>query len=251
MERNITVLIANHNYGKWLEKAVESVENQDYPEKAICVIDDGSTDNSRSILEKLCPLGGNIPNGFEGLTKNNTYIHCLFITGPKGPSYARNLGIKHTWVDTDIWAVLDADDEMYPTKLSKFNKKFDDPNIGIVYGDYDTYGDDGVLIRNYKEPYSKLRLHQECIIHSGSAFSKEAVTRIGIKHGDPVFDESMRTAEDWDLWLRLSKSSMAYHIPESLTKVRIHNNNATNSVQQAVWQENWNKIRERMQNGSY
>lgn len=232
---HVTTLICNHNYGKYIGRAIESCLAQTY-HNAICVIDDGSTDNSKFLLEEL---------------KDLYQIQTIYLDKSNGPSFARNEGIRQTKEFTDIWQVLDADDEMYPTKIEKFVKVLEDTNIGWAYADYDVYNEGSdILTREYKEPYSKGRLMQECLVHSGSAFKKEAILRANIDI-DHVYNEKLRVAEDWDLWLKLSRNSIGYHIPESLTKVLIHANNATNSVNKEVWNQCWQYIQEQMVGGTY
>ena len=229
-----TILIATHNYGHFIYDCLNSVKG-----RSIVVVDDGSTDNTEEVVN---------------LWKSNnadTTLKYIKLGQAYGPSFARNVGIQETWDDTDVWFVLDADDEFLPSKYEQFCEKFKDINIGIVYGDYVTVNENGLILRNYKEPYSRRRLFQECIIHSGSAFSKIALERIGLTKSSEIYKVDMRTAEDWDLWLRLTKKSLAYHIPEALTKVRTGNYNSTNTVNKEVWQDNWRKISENMRNGVY
>jgi len=232
--KNVVTIICNKNYGQWLQRAIESAVHQSYPNK-VWVVDDASTDNS---VEIATSLGVNLISLQEG----------------HGPSFARNRVIQTTWDTTDIWQVLDADDEMDRTKIEKFIPHFEDQNIGIVYADFETFqeknGERANINRHYKQTYSRQLLMQECCIHSGAAFSKAAIEKAGIDKGH-VYDETMRTAEDWDLWLRLTKVCLAYHVPECLTKVLEHQNNSTNSVSKEIWNENWGKIRQRMQTGQY
>ena len=49
----VSIYITNHNYGKYIEKSVNSVLNQTYKNFEIIIIDDGSTDNSRKIIKKF------------------------------------------------------------------------------------------------------------------------------------------------------------------------------------------------------
>lgn len=234
-------MIANHNYGKWLPRAINSALNQTYKDLEVCVIDDGSTDNSQEILDEY----SNAPC-FE----SEVDIQIIFRKKSGGPSSARNDGIRATKDRADFWVVLDADDEMLPTKVEKFAKVLEDKNYGFVYADYENFSEDGPTIREYKEPYSKLRLMQECIVHSGGGFSKEAVLKANVDI-DFVYNERLRCAEDWDLWLKLSRTTLGYHIPEVLTKVLIHNQNATNSVNQETWQKCWQYIGDNLRNGTY
>lgn len=48
----ITVYITNHNYGKYIKKAIDSVLGQTYTNFELIIIDDGSTDNSKSIIKR-------------------------------------------------------------------------------------------------------------------------------------------------------------------------------------------------------
>jgi len=244
MNPKVTVLIANHNYGRYIENAIKSCIFQTYPVQ-ICVIDDGSTDNSKEIIENCRPTAPIVEQTYPSFIS-------IYSETAKGPSAARNEGIRQTKDFTDIWQVLDADDEMYPSKVEKMVNALSDPNIGFAYADYDVFNEEApdILTREYKEPYSKTRLMQECIVHSGFAFKKEALQKCGIDI-DHVYNEQLRCAEDWNLELLLSRASIGYHIPESLTKVRIHQNNATNSVNKETWNRCWQYIQEQMKAGIY
>lgn len=226
-----TVIICTKNYGQYISKALDSVKGQN-----VVVVDDASTDNTEEIVKQYAVEYIRLPNS-------------------QGPSNARNQAITHSWDKTDLWFVLDADDHFLPSKIEKFTKEFEDPNVGIVYGDYTTFSESGPETRVFKEPFDRARLFQECIIHSGATFSKIALERIGIKKGNMVYDSVNfpYLAEDWDLWLRLTKGSMAVHIPENLTMVRGHNNNLSRLTQanQADWNKSWSLIQQGMQSGRY
>ena len=49
----VTVYIVNHNYGRFIEQAINSVLNQNFRELELLIIDNGSNDNSREIIEKF------------------------------------------------------------------------------------------------------------------------------------------------------------------------------------------------------
>jgi glycosyltransferase involved in cell wall biosynthesis len=238
----LTVVIPNHNYEQWVGEAIVSAAVDPYPNKQIVVIDDGSTDNS---WQRICQLVFNKkveqqPKQLYAGKLMNTPVYATHLEKAGGPSAARNIGIQVFWNDTDIYGFLDADDVYLPGKISKSIDKFlqDPARIGAVYTDYDTVNiDTGVRARVYKEPFNINRLMQECIIHSACMVSKLALEQSG------MYDEEMRTCEDYDLWIRISQSFVFVHIPEPLMLVRVGSHNSTATVDNTIWQQNWQRIR--------
>ena len=85
----------------------------------------------------------------------------------------------------------------------------------------------------------------ECIVHSGALISKDALNSVLEETG--YYDEKMRTCEDYDLWMRISEKYIIAHVPKSLTKVRVTGDNSSFIVNQEVWQKNWRRVVEKMQ----
>ena len=116
MEPLITVLITTHNYGHFIEEAVDSVLAQDFPpdQFEILVVDDGSTDDTS---ERVRKYGSRIeyfykPNG--------------------GQASALNFGFEKA--RGEIVALLDADDLFLPSKLTRIAQAFqENPSLGMVY----------------------------------------------------------------------------------------------------------------------
>jgi glycosyltransferase involved in cell wall biosynthesis len=112
----ITVLITTHNYGQFIEQAINSVLSQDFPleQVEVLVVDDGSTDDTSERVKKY---GSRIeyfykPNG--------------------GQASALNFGFAHA--RGEIVALLDADDLFLPGKLARIAEAFQrDAAIGMVY----------------------------------------------------------------------------------------------------------------------
>lgn len=225
----IATIICNHNYGEYVSGSIDSALNQTV-DNHVFVIDDASTDNSMEVLLTY---------------KNNPRVNILATKSPVGPAEARNILIEEAMkYNFDIFAILDADDRMYPNKLEICtNKLLSNDIIGSVYADYDILSvEDGSLIREYKEPFCRLRLKENCIVHSGSVIKKQAL--ISVKNENGFYNRTMRTCEDYELWVRISKQMMIVHIPQSLTFVRNHSRNSTNTVPNEIWQENWRKVAE-------
>ena len=253
----VTVLIATYNDEEYLGQAIKSVFDQDYDGPlCICVIDDGSTDNSWDVIGKhfVNSAAVSSSDGLEIYSESNLgrFENVTYMTirqSNAGPSAARNTCIEHTLNDTDVYAILDADDEMYEDKISTCVDviKKDMDIIGVVYADYDTcHTDTKKTIREFKEPYSRRRLIEECIVHSGALIGKEAL--LSVKEDTGFYDKTMRTCEDYDLWMRISEKYVIAHIPKSLTLVRVTGDNSSFIVNKGVWEQNWSRVREKLHN---
>ena len=253
----VTVLLANYNDQDYIIKAYNSAVQQDYEGPlCVCIIDDGSTDGSWERIEDIFNQSVSRQKDGEVEVLSDTLNYkgnfkkrsIVAIKKPNGgPSDARNEGIKHTLEFTDIYAVLDSDDEMKPNKITKCVDIIlqDIDRIGAVYADYDTYTiNANKCIREFKEPFSRRRLVEECIVHSGSVITKRAL--IDVKEETGYYDKTMRVCEDYDLWMRISEKYMIVHIPESLTFVRVTGDNSSFVINKDIWEKNWKKVRDKL-----
>ena len=113
MQPLVSVIITNFNYGHFIADAIRSVNNQDYPNIEIIVVDDGSTDNSIDVISKYL-------NSVKLITKING-----------GVSSARNYGVAVS--KGDLIAFLDADDLWSEDKISKQVSKLINSGDELVY----------------------------------------------------------------------------------------------------------------------
>ncbi len=241
-----TVIIPLHDHKAWVLDAIQSVVDQDYPRKQIVVVDDGSTDGSPEVVMSSMRVGANTQvKGIVGFYRDTDIKVMLLAHKPaQGPSYARNIGIKAAWSYTDVFCFLDSDDIYEQGKLSKSIAKWqENPElIGVVYSDYDTFNPStGLRIREYKEPFDRYRLMQECIINCDSLVSKKALETCGL------FDPQLRCAEDYDLWLRITERFLAVHIPSSLVRIRVGSHSSTSQVPQELWRANYSRVMQKLQ----
>jgi glycosyltransferase involved in cell wall biosynthesis len=110
--KDMTVIICNHNYEQFLAEAIDSALAQDYMSTYVIVIDDGSTDGSRAIIEGY---GARVSSVF----KNNG-----------GQVSAYNLGLH--LARTDYVLFLDADDVLYQGAVSEVMQRFESGNLAKV-----------------------------------------------------------------------------------------------------------------------
>lgn len=251
-------IIACHNGAKFVEEAIKSLQNQTVP-CGIAICDDGSSDGSAEIIKKA------LFNGDAYLTKptKNGMVYqnskSVFIQGDKcrGASEARNICMNEVWDRATHFLIQDADDVSYPNKLERMMPKFQFPGVAVVYADYHIYREhDDLMVCEYKKPYSIVDLDRECIVHSQSLISKSALEQVfpdrqvydPSLHG-PATERFIGCSEDYLLWLSLAHSGfMFWHVPEFLSKVRVHGNNASKveNVTPEIWARNQEIMRQKL-----
>lgn len=247
-----TTIIPCHNYGHFLDTALRSAVAQTYP-TTVCVVDDGSTDDSWQRIEAFVASDMGL-DYIEPTTEYGEDIELYIRVGNRigikrkvagGPSRARNTAICELAGESDLFAMLDADDWWEPTKVEKSVNVFQQyPLVGAVYTDninLHYQADPEIRIREFREPFNAKRLLEHNYVHSGCVVSLRALNAVGL------YDEEMRVAEDWDLWIRIAERFDLWHIAEPLVWTRVGQQNTSNSVNMEVWQQNWARIREKLE----
>lgn len=257
-QKKVGVIIPCHNYGQYIVDAMDSVIEQDYDgDISIFIIDDGSVDDT------IKNIVGEFKEGIDHFDKTDDYWCIRNITGntslewnnrqlfikslpnPTGPSNARNVGIELAFQEgCEIIAFLDADDMMVSNKISRLVPEFDG-RIGAVYADYyHLYPDDTFRIE-LKEIFNIERFIQENIgPNNTSLVTREALE--ASKENGTYFDPTMRTCEDYDLFLRVADRFPIKHVAEPLTFLRVHSNNSTNTVAKERWRKDRQRINEKI-----
>ncbi|MEQ9063207.1 MAG: glycosyltransferase family 2 protein [Vicingaceae bacterium] len=134
----VSVIIPNYNKAAWLNKCLESCLIQGEWLKEIIVVDDGSTDESASILSTY---QDSIPDMIR------TYINPV-----KGANNARNFGFSLSSGAYIQW--LDSDDELYPGKFKAQVEALESTGKDIAYSDWlRRYYSEGKLIKEEEKLY--------------------------------------------------------------------------------------------------
>lgn len=243
IQPNIGIVIPCHNHIQYIDNAIHSVLQQDYTNKTMCVVDDGSTDGVYEYLRNKLKNPVSIQSGLSGQISD---INTILVRNeiPGGPSIARNTALKYLLGFCNAVCMLDADDAYLPGKITKCVDKWSESPeiIGIVYHDIIINNIiNNTFIYEYREPYNRQRLEQEDIICNCPLVSTKALQVCG------GYDPEMRTCEDWDLWLRITTRFAAVHIPQALAIYSVTGKNSSDTVDKSVWQQNWNIIRQRLQ----
>lgn len=220
----VSVVLASYNHVLFIKEAVESVLNQSYENLELIVLDDGSTDGTTEIVEKIIDKRLKLIK----LTPNRRY-------------HPRNLGI--TMARGKYIAFQNSDDVWLPDKLKK-QVEFMEKNkqTSVCFTRLEMIDEKGKNIKNSwahknlagenKNNDAWLRLLFTSGFNFGIASAlvrKEKIIKLG------GFNESMVQMADYDLWVRLAGLGQIYIIDEILTKMRIIKGVNFSSPKKAVY----------------
>jgi alpha-1,3-rhamnosyl/mannosyltransferase len=205
MAPKVSVCIPTYNREYLLKETLDSVFAQTYKDFEVVIVDDGSTDGTKQMLEK------------------NGYNVRYYWQENAGDAAARNKLIE--LANGEYISFLDSDDLLYPDALERMVSAIpDNTEDVIVYGPYIAIDEhDNILYRRKKKLYDGRiteYLFENILIHScGSLFPKKVLVQAG------GFDTSLAVCSDYDLWLRLSLQYDFISLEKPVFKRRRHSGN--------------------------
>lgn len=210
----VSIIIPAYNAELYIEKALNSILNQNYQHFEIIVINDGSTDSTESVINQFSDTRIRIisqPNG--------------------GMSSARNAGLRS--VTGKFISFLDSDDYWLPEKLEKqVTLLQDNPDLGFCSTQTRVETPDGEFVNDWLCPIINIStvhtIMSEPASIAGSASSVLARKEVQQKAG--FFDESLTGLEDTDMWIRFAAISNYCCIPETLTVILKRPNSVSRSL---------------------
>jgi glycosyltransferase involved in cell wall biosynthesis len=206
----ISVVMSVYNGDKYLKEAIESILSQTFTDLELIIINDGSTDRSREILESYK----------DGRIR-------LFNNTNKGLTKSLNEGIRYS--NGEYIARMDADDVSMPNRFER-QVSFLDSHPGIVMcGTWAQFTDkDGNDNGPYQTPVSGREIRTMLIKHSPFIHPSVMIRRnLFDKVG--FYDESFRCAQDYELWTRVVALFDTANLPEVLLKYRVLKSGITGS----------------------
>ncbi len=181
----VSVVIPSYNCASFLATTLDSVFSQTFPVLETIVVDDGSTDETASVLKPYL-------DRIVYIKQQN-----------KGLPGARNTGLRAA--RGAYVALLDADDSWTPSKLMLQMPRFSDPEVGIVYSDFSVRYSDGRYQQSYlvNRPLASEGGILESYIRSRYLFPSTMVFRRACFEQVGYFDEEMLACEDIELFARI------------------------------------------------
>jgi len=202
----VSVVIPTHNRAHLLGRAIRSALQQTFSDFELIVVDDASTDETERIAKRF----------------HDERLKYMRHASNLGAPVARNTGISNA--RGDYIGLLDDDDEWYPEKLEKQVLKFSEVSerVGLIYAGHEVRENNGRLLHIYL-PESKgdvrLRLLLGTTIGSPTPLiRKSCFEKVGL------FDESLQSCQDWDMWKRISEHYEFDYVPEVLARTYLHKN---------------------------
>ena len=179
----VSVILPTYNRGWILTEAIDSVLAQDYKNYELIVVDDGSTDNTREILDVY---GQDI---------------IVLRQANNGVSAARNRGIAAA--GGQLVAFLDSDDLWLPRKLSRQVDFFKLNPDAVINQTEEIWIRNGVRVNpkdRHRKPSGMIfeRSLELCLVSPSAV-----MIQITLFDAVGVFDENLPACEDYDLWLRI------------------------------------------------
>lgn len=202
----VSVIIPTYNRAEFLRSAIASVLNQTYQDFEIIVVDDGSKDNTENVVSHF----------------NNRKIRYVRHETNKGVTVARNTGILNS--KGAFIAFLDDDDEWLPQKLIRQMAllRRSPLQTGAVYTgllrvDHRSGKTVGEWIPTKRGNLFDELCFENCVGTASTVLlKKECFNTLGL------FDEDICFGEEYDMWIRVSKSFLFECVNEPLVKYRVH-----------------------------
>lgn len=197
-----SIIVPTYNRSHELARCLESLFLQTYKHFEVVVCDDGSTDDTKEVVERY---------------RNKLNLKYVWEKNWGGPARPRNQGVKIA--EAEWICLLDSDDWWYPNKLEECSKYLSD--YDVIYHDLDMYNSTSLV-----EPFGHMRSRQteeacfkDLLINGNPLYTSSVVVKKSIMRQVSCFSENLNlvSVEDFDCWLKISKITDKFkHVPLAL-----------------------------------
>lgn len=214
----VSILLCTYNREKLIRETIESILAQTYEDFELVIVDDGSTDGTREVLEEY--------------REKDQRIRLIFQEKNKFYCRSANDGLRQ--VAGDYVAYATSDDTWHPEKLQKQMAYLEEhPECGACFTYADVIDENGesaekdfpdiaeLLKKNCdtREDWMRYFFRDgNCIAHPSAVLPRHIVEKVGGFH--LLFCQGA----DLDMWIRVLMQAPIYVLPESLTYYRCHRN---------------------------
>lgn len=190
----ISIIIPCYNSEKYIKDAIDSVKNQSYKNWECIIVNDGSTDNSETIIQ-------------DCIKNDNRFLYIK--QENKGPGAARNYGAKY--VKGELMTMLDADDILGKYYLENAQNFFDNnPKYCLYYGMVEHFDESGKIDLVYPKPlfYWSIFIHN--VFNTTCVYHTKDFKSIG------GYNEELDNKEDWEFYIRLLYRNRPFYVDKNV-----------------------------------
>ncbi len=214
-----SIVIPVYNIENYIKNTLESALNQSHPADEIILVDDGSKDKTAEIIQQ-----------FIKTHASKTVIKYFYQTN-SGAAVARNRGVQEASGDWILF--LDGDDLFLPERIAKLDnylKTTDKKKLVMVAAnEFEGNDEHGWLYKDLSAHYDQQKslfpqLFRSCFLSTSSM----SVLRSAFLETQGM-DPQLRSAQDYDLWLRLAKLGELGFITEPLSKYMLRPGNISSN----------------------
>lgn len=199
----VSIVVPAYNHANYLDDTIRSVLAQDYPNIELIVLDDGSTDATRQVLERY-------GTRFHWETHKNM-----------GQANTLNKGWQMS--KGKVLSYLSADDVLLPQAVSTSLQYLRD-DVVMTYCDFNLIDAESKIIRSVAAPdfdYRQMFAQYVCQPGPGVFMTRQAFEQAGL------WNSAYRQMPDYDYWLRLGMYGRFLRIPKVLAGFRVHEDSQT------------------------
>ena len=212
----VSIVTPSFNQAEFLERTIQSVLDQTYPNIEYIIVDGGSNDGSQDIIKK-----------------NASKLAWWVSEADCGQTEAINKGFSQAKGEVLAW--LNSDDTYLPTAVEEaVNFLKEAPRVGMVYGDANFINDHEQLVGMFPARQTDLTHLQRGYVHipqQATFFRANLWQQVGL------LDPSFYFAMDYDLWVRLARVSELRYVPRTWANFRLHSQAKTIRADERCWPE--------------
>ena len=219
-ERLVSIIIPTFNRAHLIGETIQSVLDQSYSNWELIIIDDGSTDDSRTAIDKF--------------TDNRIHYHAIEHCGILGK--VRNVGVNHS--KGDYIAFLDSEDLWLSHKLEfQLSLLKEYPQAGFMFGHGKQFGTGAIpppelehlFVGNVFHP---MLLNERFVFYVPTVIFKKVTLEKTI-----AIDESLLSGGDIDFFLRMAQEYDGIFSNEIVVKIRKHAQSHSQNLQSVAYNE--------------
>ena len=224
----VSIITANYNKDKYLPDMLQSIKRQLYTNIEHIIVDDGSTDNSHSLLKEYGEK-----NSYTKIIINQDNCGCV--------AKLRNQAVR---VSSGKYIMnIDSDDILYSDAISTLVEKAENDHLDLTYGSM-------IYIDQYGSPHKPLQLigskYQFGYLIKKMFIPFPRMYKRGIYDLTSGYNEKLNIADDWDLYLQIEEKThqIGWAGPRPLFAYRKIESSLSNSADKKRFQKERNSVRQ-------